>query len=105
MPQNNGQLELPFVEEIPIKIELNSILLEGNLQYNPMFNDRECHFILIHNIEDAFRVVVKGNLAKVCLEYLTAGRGVRVVGKFKQDYDKTNYILAEHVEFKPIRNT
>jgi single-strand DNA-binding protein len=48
----------------------------------------------------------------VCKEYLTKGRGVRVVGRLKQDRwqdsdGKTRskvHIVAEHVEFKPKFN-
>ena len=48
-------------------------------------------------------------LAEVCNEYLTKGRGVRIVGRLKQDRwedqeGKTRakvHIVAEHVEFKP----
>jgi single-strand DNA-binding protein len=48
-------------------------------------------------------------LAEVCGEYLKKGRGVRVVGRLKQDrwtdadgegHSKI-FIVAEHVEFKP----
>jgi single-strand DNA-binding protein len=48
-------------------------------------------------------------LAEVCGEYLKKGRGVRVVGRLKQDrwtdadgkgHSKIS-IVAEHVEFKP----
>ena len=50
------------------------------------------------------------NLAKLCGENGAKGRGVRVVGRIKQDRwvgtDGKNYskvkVVAEHVEFKPI---
>jgi single-strand DNA-binding protein len=56
-----------------------------------------------------FDVTTWSRLAKVCGEYLKEGRGVRVVGRLKQDR-WTNpegqarskvEIVAEHVEFKP----
>ena len=48
-------------------------------------------------------------LAEVCSEYLKKGRGVRVVGRLKQDRwtdadgkpHSRIEIVAEHVEFKP----
>jgi single-strand DNA-binding protein len=54
-------------------------------------------------------VTVWNRLAEVCKEYLAKGRGVRVVGRLKQDRwedpeGKTRskvHIVAEHVEFKP----
>jgi len=48
-----------------------------------------------------------GRLAETCGEYLKKGRGVRVVGRLKQDRWQQNgqsrskiLIVAEHVEFK-----
>ena len=54
-------------------------------------------------------MTVWNRLAEVCKEYLAKGRGVRVVGRLKQDRwedpeGKTRskvHIVAEHVEFKP----
>jgi single-strand DNA-binding protein len=48
-------------------------------------------------------------LAEVCGEYLKKGRGLRVVGRLKQDHwtdpegkpRSRVLIVAEHVEFKP----
>ncbi len=56
-----------------------------------------------------FDITTWARLAEVCGEYLKKGRGVRVVGRLKQDR-WTNpdgqarskiLIVAEHVEFKP----
>ncbi len=56
-----------------------------------------------------FEVTTWSRLAEVCGEYLKKGRGVRVVGRLKQDRwtspegqgrSKVS-IVAEHVEFKP----
>ncbi len=54
-------------------------------------------------------VQVWGGLAEGCLNYLKKGRGVRVVGRLRQerweDKDGGNrekiLVVAEHVEFKP----
>jgi single-strand DNA-binding protein len=56
-----------------------------------------------------FDVTTWTRLAEVCGEYLKKGRGVRVVGRLKQDrWTDTDgkphsrvLIVAEHVEFKP----
>ena len=56
-----------------------------------------------------FDVTCWTRLAEVCGEYLKKGRGVRVVGRLKQDRwtdpegkpHSRIFILAEHVEFKP----
>jgi single-strand DNA-binding protein len=53
---------------------------------------------------------VWAGLADSCNQYLKKGRGVRVVGRIKQDrwkdQDDKNHekfkIVAEHVEFKPL---
>jgi single-strand DNA-binding protein len=56
-----------------------------------------------------FDVSAWTRLAEVCGEYLKKGRGVRVVGRLKQDRwtdadgkpHSRIFIVAEHVEFKP----
>jgi single-strand DNA-binding protein len=56
-----------------------------------------------------FEVTTWTRLAEVCGEYLKKGRGVRVVGRLKQDRwtdpegkpRSRIYVIAEHVEFKP----
>jgi single-strand DNA-binding protein len=104
---------------------LNSILLEGNLVRDPEISYTPkgapvCTFSVACNRyykqeeelkEEAsyFDVTVWNRLAEVCKEYLAKGRGVRVVGRLKQDRwedpeGKTRskvHIVAEHVEFKP----
>jgi single-strand DNA-binding protein len=57
-----------------------------------------------------FDVSTWARLAEVCGEYLKKGRGVRIVGRLKQDRwtdpDGKQHsrieIVAEHVEFKPL---
>jgi single-strand DNA-binding protein len=104
---------------------LNSILLEGNLVADPELRYTPkgaavCSFCVACNRfykqEEEFQKEVSyfditawNRLAEVCNEYLTKGRGVRVVGRLKQDRwedaeGKTRskvHIVAEHVEFKP----
>ncbi len=104
---------------------LNSILLEGNLVRDPEISyttkgTAVCTFSVACNryykqgeeLEEEvsyFEVTAWNRLAEVCKEYLAKGRGVRVVGRLKQDRwedpeGKTRskvHIVAEHVEFKP----
>ena len=106
---------------------LNSILIEGNLTKDPQLSYTPkgtpvCQFTLASNRyykqdeeyqrEVSFLdVTTWGRQAEVCGEYLKKGRGVRVVGRLKQDRwqdpEGNNRsrvsIVAEHVEFKPDR--
>jgi single-strand DNA-binding protein len=104
---------------------LNSVLIEGNLIRDPELKYTQkgsavCAFVLASNRyfkqdEETqkevsfFEVTTWSRLAEVCGEYLKKGRGVRVVGRLKQDRwtspegqarSKIS-IVAEHVEFKP----
>ncbi|OHD67336.1 MAG: single-stranded DNA-binding protein [Spirochaetes bacterium RBG_13_68_11] len=104
---------------------LNSVLIEGNLVRDPELKYTPkgaavCTFALASNRyfkqdEETqkevsfFDVTTWSRLAEVCGEYLKKGRGVRVVGRLKQDRwtspegqarSKVE-IVAEHVEFKP----
>ena len=105
---------------------LNSILLEGNLTADPEIrstpNGTEVLTFSIGNnrsykvndeyVQEAsfFNVEVWGRLATACANNLSKGRGVRVVGRLKQDRWTDEYgakrskvkIVGEHVEFKPI---
>jgi single-strand DNA-binding protein len=104
---------------------LNSILVEGNLVRDPVLSltprgTPVCSFSVATNrfyrIENEpqkevsfFEVEVWSKLAESCKDTLKKGRGVRVVGRLKQDrwqdtegkqHSKVK-IIAEHVEFKP----
>ncbi|TFG64374.1 MAG: single-stranded DNA-binding protein [Spirochaetales bacterium] len=104
---------------------LNSILIEGNLTKDPILVETKkgtpvCTFSLAsnrfykqdnenHSEVSFFEVEVWAKLAEACNGNLQKGRGVRVVGRLKQDRwagtDGKNYskikIVGEHVEFKP----
>jgi single-strand DNA-binding protein len=104
---------------------LNSILIEGNLVRDPELSytakgTAVCTFSVACNRAfkqddqlqkevSFFDVSTWTRLAEVCGEYLKKGRGVRVVGRLKQDrWTDTDgkphsrvTIVAEHVEFKP----
>jgi single-strand DNA-binding protein len=104
---------------------INSILIEGNLVRDPMFRSTAkgtplCTFSLASNRyykHDSgtekevsfFDVEAWSKLAENCRENGRKGRGVRVVGRLKQDrwndaegktHSKVS-IIAEHVEFRP----
>lgn len=105
---------------------LNSILVEGNLTRDPELKATPkgtpvCSFCVASNRfykQDQeyqkevsfFDVETWAKLAESCAEYLEKGRGVRVVGRLKQDrwQDQEGNprskvkIVAEHVEFKPV---
>ncbi len=104
---------------------LNSILLEGNLVRDPEMGatpkgTQFCKFSIASNryykqegekVDEVsyFDVEVWSKLAENCQNNLEKGRGVRVVGRLKQDrwHDEDGKgrtkvkIVGEHVEFKP----
>jgi single-strand DNA-binding protein len=106
---------------------LNSILLEGNLARDPesktlATGTQVCNFTVASdrfyrqndNTEKEvsyFDVEAWSKLGLACSQNLKKGRGVRVVGRLKQDRwtdseGKTRsrvMIVAEHVEFKPVK--
>lgn len=105
---------------------LNSIIIEGNLVRDPLLKTipnghQVCSFAVASNRfyrqndetekeVSFFEVETWSRLAETCSETLKKGRGVRVVGRLKQDRwedaaGKTQTkikIVAEHVEFKPV---
>ena len=105
---------------------LNSILIEGNLTRDPesktlASGSQVCSFAIASNRfyrqnevmekeTSFFDIEAWARLGQSCAETLRKGRGVRVVGRLKQDRwtDQTGKqhskvkIVAEHVEFKPI---
>lgn len=102
---------------------LNSILIEGVLLENPELSytpkgTAMYKFTVVYDRtykEDEeikkgvsyFDVSIRTRLAEACGEYLKKGRGVRVVGRLKQDRWTDNkgkansrvFIVAEHVKF------
>ncbi|MDD4220518.1 MAG: single-stranded DNA-binding protein [Sphaerochaetaceae bacterium] len=105
---------------------LNSILIEGNLTHDPELGTipngtSKCRFSIASNryyrnsekalVNEVAYVNVDtwGALAESCGKYLRKGRGVRVVGRLKQDrwqgedekMRERFVIVAEHVEFHP----
>ena len=104
---------------------LNSILIEGNLVRDPLFRSTPkgtpvCTFSLASNrffrqesgLEKEvsfFEIETWAKLAETCSNLGKKGRGVRVVGRLKQDrWTGTDgkprskiSIVAEHVEFRP----
>lgn len=106
--------------------QLNSIIIEGNLVRQcaltePKSGFKVCAFSVAVNRwkrgtegkdgqEEVsfFNVEAYGKMAEICTHEGSKGRGIRVVGRLKQDRWEENgktksriYIVAEHVEFKP----
>lgn len=105
--------------------QLNSILIEGNLTKDPNFKETTkgtplCTFAVasnryykqgseMENEVSYFDIETWSKLADTCGKQLKKGRGVRVVGRLKQERWKgadgimksAVKIVAEHVEFKP----
>jgi single-strand DNA-binding protein len=104
---------------------LNSILLEGDCASEPGIvvtqKGDKCEFKVRsqrqdpegQNEESTFGVEAYGRLAQTIAVTMKMGRGVRIVGRIKEDVtcdDKgliqsCTKIIAEHVEFKPGRCT
>ncbi len=107
--------------------QLNSIILEGNLVKDaevlePLSGFKVCKFTIgvnrfYKNKKDEgvnevsyFEIETYGKSAEYCGKKATKGRGVRVVGRLKQDTWKDEnekfhnkvYVIAEHLEFKPV---
>jgi single-strand DNA-binding protein len=104
---------------------LNSILIEGNLVKDPMLRSTPkgtqiCTMSLASNryykVDSGFEKEVSffdvetwARLAEACYDKGRKGRGIRVVGRLKQDRwtgsDGKQHskiaIVAEHVEFRP----
>jgi single-strand DNA-binding protein len=104
---------------------LNSILIEGNLVRDPVYRETAkgtplCTFSIASNrfykqgelLEKEvsyFEVETWSKLAQSCGDLGHKGRGVRVVGRLKQErWNDTDgkvrskvTIVAEHVEFRP----
>ncbi len=105
--------------------QLNSILLEGNLTKDPIFKETPkgtpvCTFAVASNryyragtdFESEvsyFDIETWSKLADACGKQLKKGRGVRVMGRLKQErwtgqdgkLASKVKIVAEHVEFRP----
>ena len=106
---------------------LNSILLEGNVVRDVQVRKTQkgtpvCNFTIASNRtykSEAgsferevyfFDIEAWGKLSDICSENCSKGRGVRVVGRLKQnrwtdkDGKRTSRInvVADHVEFRPI---
>jgi single-strand DNA-binding protein len=104
---------------------LNNLIIEGNFtgdsrEENLSNGNKRLIFSIgvERNVKDeageivvetsCFDIAVYGHLADICASKIKAGKGLRVVGRLKQDNiiiadDKVAnyvYIIAEHIEFK-----
>ena len=110
--------------------QLNSLILEGNLVKDAVLTEpapgfKKCNFTMGVNrfyknrknedVSEAsfFDVEAYNQVAEWCGKQATKGRGVRVVGRLKQDTWKDSngktasriYVVAEHIEYKPVKKT
>ncbi|MDY2840446.1 MAG: single-stranded DNA-binding protein [Treponema sp.] len=106
--------------------QLNSLIIEGNVVKNgelsePTKGFKVCVFPVAVNrfyknkngegVSEVsyFDVQTFGKMAELCEKQAEKGRGVRVVGRLKQDRWKDNdgkskskvFVVAEHIEYKP----
>lgn len=106
--------------------QLNSVIIEGNVVKTPDFFKTTTGFegckipIAVNrfyknqngegvNEVSFFDIETYKNLAEACKKNCEKGRGMRVVGRLKQNRWKSNdgktssriSIIAEHIEFKP----
>lgn len=106
----------------------NSVLIEGVLTADPVSatlpnGQTVCNFTVsvtrefkradgsTAQEEHRFDIEAWAKLGDACMQTLTQGRGIRAVGRLKQEHwtnvqGKFNTrvkIVAEHVEFKPVR--
>ncbi len=108
--------------------QLNSLILEGNLVRDAVltqpaegfkklsFSVGVNRFYKNRNNEDVdevsfFDVEAYGKMAEYNVEKAIKGRGIRIVGRLKQDTWKDAngktasriYVVAEHIEYKPVK--
>lgn len=106
---------------------LNSLIIEGNVVKTGILEEpkpglKMCLFPVAVNrwyknrdgegVSEVsfFDIETWGKMAEYCEKKATKGRGIRVVGRIKQNRwkDQNNkwnskvYVVAEHIEFKPI---
>ncbi len=109
--------------------QLNSLILEGNVVRQaeltePVKGFKVCKFPMAVNrylkksngegVEEVsyFDVEAYGKVAEICEKNSSKGRGIRVVGRLKQNRWKDDsgkslskvFVVAEHIEFKPKLN-
>ena len=102
---------------------LNSLLLEGTLTNDPVHNENGLVTFTLSSINQIksgkeslekvnhFNITVKGKrLSDICFNTLRSGRKVRIVGylmevvESNKKYENNSIdIIAEHIEFKPVK--
>lgn len=98
---------------------LNSLILEGVAGSEPVITVSEkgtsiCTFTVVYKRiskegdtrrEEGVEITVEAwaQLAELCSRRCKKGRGLRVVGRLKQNIaDGKIEVIAEHIEFKPV---
>ncbi len=108
--------------------QLNSLILEGNVVKDSVLTEpctgfKKLSFTIGVNrfyknaqgeeVNEAsfFHIEAYGNIAEHAARYAKKGRGLRIVGRLKQDRwtDGENkncsriYVVAEYIEYKPVK--
>ena len=93
---------------------LNSLILEGNVSGEIVFDSevKRLDFPVAvkrfyknaegEGVEEVshFNIRLYGNMAEYGKEHLSPERGLRIVGRLKEEDSKV-VVIAEHIEFKP----
>lgn len=96
--------------------DLNSIIIEGEVIDKPKMDSGVCTFRVkskrLFKSKDGqpmeevsvFPTESHSKLAEACEKHLSEGRSIRVVGRLKSPDGCIFTVVAEHVEFKPMRS-
>ena len=96
---------------------LNSIILDGTIQEDILLGEangiKTASFKIgvdrtelrpdgtKGKVTSSFEVVTYGTLAEVTNKHGVKGRGIRIVGRLKQENSRV-FVIAEHIEYKPL---
>lgn len=97
---------------------LNSIILEGIVSEETTFDEvnKVIDFPIFverfHKNEDGseeietyhFNIRAYGKIAVICKDNCSLNRGIRIVGRLKEEDSKV-VVIAEHIEFKPKKKS
>lgn len=108
--------------------QLNSLILEGNIVEDSVLSEPSAGFKKLSftigvnrfyknaqgeevNEASFFDIEAYGYIAEHAARYAKKGRGIRIVGRLKQDTWKNEdgksmskvYVVAEHFEYKPVK--
>ena len=96
---------------------LNSVLIEGEVLYDPSTDEQGVvSFLIVNKFStpneektNTLPIVATGRLGEISKQNLKKGSEIRIVGRLVQNYFENTinqfpiYILAEHVEIKQVQ--